>query len=434
MEVRFMSTATLSGSELHKLGTERNLGDHAIIASQGATKEFGHVSQIWQKKCKTFDQGRELLAQQQSQIEDFRDPLSGWEPVVSNAGTFALKNKANGREYTPTDHALGLMCQVGRGMSDWALRALREPIRHLTKMADDGENKKVLFERGRADAELLRDYVKLHLFNSERTDQKKTRLFRTWKDGTLRALLSEQYAIVNNGWYLDLLSKLIPGGMLSHWKGDADSIYGNVLIPDTIRQEKDSNYGGMLSVGNSEIGLRRISSCPSVFRAICMNGCIWEQELGVEVDIRHRGQIDFESLAAKIKVNLEKQIPLLPQGIERVLGLRAFGVGDTPLPNLFAQLSIDYSMGKKEVAGVQNAYAQEVKDLGPDEGRTAFGLENAITRFGQTLSNSRWVRFDEIAGNFANMKRDDWDKFRTRAGALSPKQVEKRISELVATR
>jgi len=299
---------------------------------------------------------------------------------------------------------------------------------------DDGE-KAIMKggERGRGDAVVLRDYVQIHLFNSDRVDQKKIRLFRTWKNGTLRAFLSEQYAIVNNGWYLDLLSKLIPGGMLSHWKGDADSIYGNILIPDTIRKEKDSDYGGMLSIGNSEIGLRRISSCPSVFRAICMNGCIWEQEMGVEVDIRHRGQIDFQGLAAKIKDNLEKQIPLLPMGIERVLGLRAYGVGDTPLTNVFAQLSSDYSMGKKEIAGVQTAFAKEMVDLGKNDGRTAFGLMNSITRFGQTLDEKRWVKFDQIAGDFANMTHDDWDKFRNRAANLTTKQVEKRLGELVAS-
>lgn len=418
-------------SDLKVLGTERGLADHAIIASQGATKEFGHVSHFWSEKCMTFAQGRELLAKQQDEIVDFREPLSSWEPVVTAAGAFALRHKVDGRDYTPTDHALGLACQVGRGMSDWAVRALREPIRHATKVGDDGE-KVALHQRGLADAQLLRDYVAVHLFDNERVDQSKERLFRTWKDGTLRALLSSQYAIVNNGWYLGLLESLIPGGLLSHWRGDADSIYGNILIPDTIRVEKDSDYGGMLSVGNSEIGLRRISSAPSVFRAICMNGCIWEQESGVEIDIRHRGDIDFASLAAKIGENLKKQIPLLPKGIDLLLGLRSFGVGDTPLPNLFAGLAADFSLSKKEVSGVWTAYAKEVSDLGSDEGRTAFGLLNAVTRFGQTLDTGRWVRFDTIGGELANLDRDGWDKFRNRAANMTPKQVEKRIGELAS--
>jgi hypothetical protein len=417
---------------LQKLGTERGLADHMIIAGQGAaSKEFGHVSKYWLPQCLTFEQGKEVLAEQQSSIEDFREPLSGWEPVVNANGEFALLNKGTGDEYIPTDHALGLMCQVGQGMSSWAVRALREPIRHATKLGPDGE-KLALFERKRADADVLCDYVRIHLFNPDRVDQSKIRLFRTWQDGTLRALLSEQYAIVNNGWYLDLLAKLIPGGMLSHWKGDADSIYGNVLIPDTIRQERDSDYGGMLSVGNSEIGLRRISSCPSVFRAICMNGCIWEQELGVEIDIRHRGQIDFDSLAAKITENLQKQIPLLPKGIDLLLGLRDFGIGETPLPNLFAQLSADYSLSKKEIAGVWGQFAVEVSKVGPTDGRTAFGVLNAVTRYGQELDTARWVRFDTIGGELANLDRNGWDKFRNRAANLTDKQVEKRIGDLVA--
>lgn len=410
---------------MNKLGTEQHLGDHTVIASQGAAnKQFGHISKYWLPKCLTYEQGMTKLAEQQTNIEDFREPLSGWEPVATDNGLI-LRRLTNGRDYIPTDHALSLMCQTGRGMSDWTVHSLREPIRHVTKIGEDGK-KIPIFQRGKMDMELLRDYIKLHLFNKERVDQNKPHLWRTWKNGTLRALLSEQYAIINNGWYINLLSKLIPGGMFSHWKGDADNIYGNILIPDTIRTEKDSDYGGMLSIGNSEIGLRRISSCPSVFRAICMNGCIWEQESGVELNMRHRGQIDFESLAAKIKENLEKQIPLLPMGIERVLGLRAFGVGDVPIPNVFAQLAIEHSISKNEIGGIRNAFVKEVNILGPSDGNTAFGVMNSITRFGQTLDNNQWVRFDTIGGELANMDRDSWNSFRSRAKNLTNKQVEKR--------
>lgn len=419
--------------ELKVLGTEQNRGDHAIIAAQGATEQFGHVSQIWERQCMTFEQGRKVLAEQQSQIEDFRDPLSAWEPVVTDKGTFAFRHLVDGRDYVPTDHAIGLMCQVGRGMSDWATRALREPIRHATKLDPEGEDgeKAVLFERDARDSEVLRDYVKLHLFAPDRVSQSKLRLWRTWKDGTLRAFLSEQYAIVNNGWYLDLLSRLIPGGLLSHWKGDADSIYGNILIPDTIRKESDSDYGGMLSVGNSEIGLRRISSMPSVFRAICMNGCIWEQEKGVEVDIRHRGKIDFAELAKLIGENLEAQIPLLPNGIAKVLGLRTYGFGDAPVQGLFAQLSLDYGLGKREITGVQKTFWEEVAQVGPKDGKTAFGFMGAVTRYGQTLDAAGWVKYDTIGGAIANMDRDDWEKFVGRAKNLTAKQIEKRLGDVV---
>lgn len=415
--------------DLKVLGTSKHGEEHEIIKSQGTIGNFHHVSQHWTRKCMSFDDGKQKLAEQQEQIEDFREPLDAWEPTVTTKG-FALRRKIDGSEYIPTNHALTLMCNVGRGMSDWALRSLREPIRHLTKTDDDGE-KIPLFSRTVADLSVMKDYVNIHLFNNERVDQKKKRLFRTWKDGTLRAFLSEQYAIINNGWYLDLLSKLIPGGLLSHWRGDADSIFGNVLVPDTIRQENDSDYGGMLSVGNSEIGLRRISSCPSVFRAICMNGCIWEQEKGIGINIIHRGRVNFTELAERIKQNLEAQIPLLPQGIQRVLGLRAFGVGDTPLPNMFAQLSIDYSLNKRETNRVWEQYAVEVNEIGPTEGNTAFGLMGAITRYGQALPPEGWVRMDRIGGEIANLNRDTWDRFRHRATNLTATQIEKRLGVAV---
>ena len=410
------------------LGQQKFDAPHAIIANQGAGVGFSQVSKYWTAKCMSFKQGKAKLADQQSHIQDFRTPLALWEVNPTDTG-IVFRNKENGRDYIPTDHALGLMCQVGKGMSDWTLRALREPIRHATKVDPSNEELKLpLYERSRVDFSVLADYIRIHLFQPDRVDQNKPRLWRTWDDGTLRAFLSTQYAIVNNGWFLDLLETLLPGGLLSHWNGDADSIYGNILMPDSIRAEKDSDYGGMLSIGNSEIGLRRISSLPSVFRAICMNGCIWEQEEGEEYNKRHRGQIDFAQLALEIQANITKQIPLLTTGIDKVLGLRAFGIGDTPLQNLFAQLAIDNSIGKKEIAGVQEAFWKEVKIVGKDEGFTAFGLMNGLTRFGQTREAASWVAYDMLGGSIANMDRNNWDRFRSRAANLSDKQVEKRFA------
>jgi len=395
--------------------------------------DFAHVSGIWLQQCMTFEQAKQQLATDQQQIQDFHSPLEEWDVVVIESG-IAFRHLPTGRDYNPTDHALNLMCQVGRGLSSWTLRSLRDPIPHATKKDDDGNP--IVVEggvRGQADFECLRDYIKVHMFDGDRVDQQKTRLFRTWTDGTLRAVLSEQYTIVNNAWFLDVLSQAVPGGMVSHWKGDADSIYGNILIPDTIRAERDSDFGGMLSVGNSEIGTRRISSLPSVFRAICMNGCIWDQQSGEGINKVHRGKVDFIELGKMIVDNLEKQIPLLPQGIERLLGLRAFGCGDTPLPNVLAQTAIDNSLSKRQVAAVYDGWNEEIRLLGRTEAKTAYGLANAVTRAGQQLGNNdQWVRFDTIGGAFANLDRDGWDKFRNRADNLSPKQVEKRVGELVA--
>jgi len=419
----------MTGQTIAREGQGHYTGDVILSNLEMGTKQgFNRVAKHWlDTGCMSFDDAKQQLATEQQQIQDFREPLSAWEVVVVDKGV-AFRRRADGREYVPTDHALNLMCGVGRGLSSWTVRSLRDPIPHATKKDDDGNPITLKGgERTAADYQVLRDYIALHLFNGDRVDQSKTRLFRTWTDGTLRALLSEQYTIVNNTWFLDVLSRAIPGGMVSHWKGDADSIYGNVLIPDTIRAENDSDFGGMLSVGNSEIGTRRISSCPSVFRAICMNGCIWNQEMGQAFSKVHRGTVDFQQLSALIIDNLEAQIPLLPQGIERMLGLRAFGCGDTPTMSLLAQTSIDYNLSKRQTQAVCEGWLKENEVLGMNESRTAFGLTAAITRAGQRFDNDVWVRFDGIAGEFVNLDRNGWDKFRNRANNLTSAQIDKRI-------
>jgi hypothetical protein len=245
----------------------------------------------------------------------------------------------------------------------------------------------------------------------------------------MRALLSDQYAIVNNMWYLETLKNLIPGGLLSHWRGDADTIFGNVLIPDTIRQESDSHYGGMLSVGNSEIGLRRILSMPSVFRAICMNGCIWEQEKGDVVSKVHRGSIDFKSLEHAIAKNLQSQIPLLSAGIDKVLGTRVMKFGDVPTVQVVAQFFKDFKLPKSKSAKFLGHFNTELEILG-NEGLTAFGLQAAATRLGQELDNENWVKYDMIAGSVAKLTADRWSGMLNRARTLEPKDIESTLGDI----
>lgn len=435
-----MATPLLKGlimsNENQVLGTKQESYTGDVILQtleMGSKQGFKHVAKYWlENGCMSFDAGRELIEQEQKKIEDIACGFNAWDVIARENGVF-FNHKPTGRDFKPTDHSLDLLCRIGKGLSSWALRAMMAPI--TGKKQSTGEEYVVKGgERDIRDYQVLADYIRVHVFNNDRVDQSKIRLFRTWTDGTLRAVLSDQYIIVNNRWFLDALAEFIPGGVLSHWNGDADQIYGNVLIPDTIREEKDSDFGGMLSVGNSEIGTRRISSRPSVFRAICMNGCIWNQEEGKALNRIHKGKnINFAELKEAIRKNLEEQIPLLPQGIERVLGIRAFGQGDTPTPNIMAQTAVDFKLSKSQVEAVWKGYATEIGLLGPEEGKTAYGLMNAVTRAGQTLeSNSLWVAFDEIGGEIANMSRNDWDSFRNRAEHLTKKQVEKYTGQLVA--
>jgi hypothetical protein len=160
-----------------------------------------------------------------------------------------------------------------------------------------------------------------------------------------------------------------------------------------------------------------------------MNGCIWDQEKGVAVRRVHRGTIDLTGLATEIQSNLNKQIPLLNSGIDIMLGLRSFGCGDLPMVNIFAEVGRTYKLPKKQIAGVMNAFRTEQDILGKDAS-SAFGVLNAVTRYGQTLDNDGWVKYDEIGGNMSKMDRPRWDKIRKRAASLDDKEVEQLVGSV----
>jgi len=406
------------------LGTQRDSYSGDVILQNlemGTRDGFGHVAKGWLEQCQTFDQGLERLSAEQEKIEDITAPLKDWEPVISG-GVFRLKYK-DGRMFTPTEHCYTNFAYVGN-MGYWALQSLTKPVLHTSKRDKTTGEKAVVYRRDSRDAEVLKDYVKVHMFQRDRVNMDKPRLWRTWNDGTLRALLSDRYTVINNLWYLELLKKLIPGGMLSHWGGDADTIYGNVLIPDTIREERDSDYGGMLHVGNSEIGIRRLLSRPSVFRAICLNGCIWDREDGKDLSKVHRGKkLDLTLLAEAIKSNLQSQIPLLGGGIDAMLATRSLVTGDTPLRNIFALVAKEQRFRRSDTEGVMKSFHIEEGILGPDA-RTAFGLQAALTRFGKTLGPEGQYHFDVLGGKIVKMGTTGWERLLKKAAMFDDSEVE----------
>lgn len=411
-------------NNLSVLKGESRMGDFVHNGQTMGTQDgFRNVSKIWLDKTWTYDQALEQVAQDQRMIEDITAPLSAFTPKVNGLDEFVFEYQ-DGRQFKPTDFALGHLAVMGR-TSSWMLSDLTQPKENPQKAGE------ILFQRDRRDAELLATIIKGTLWQGDRFDLNKPRLWRTWSDGTLRAVLSDKYAIVNNQWVLETMCELIPGGRVSHWRGDADNIYGNILIPDTIREETDSDYGGMLSIGNSEIGQRRISSCPSVFRAICMNGCIWDQVSGQAIRQVHRGNVDLVSLKAKISENLLAQIPLVNQGIERMLNTRLLGCDGASMLSVVGQVAKDFKLSKKLAAGVWKAYEIEQQILGKDA-ETAFGVSAALTRYGQELANDQWVSFDELGGAIVNMKPEKWQTVVSRAKSMDAEDLENIYGSLLA--
>ena len=392
-------------------------GDFVLNSQTIATDEgFSHVSKTWYDKTLSYDEGMELLESERGQREDFLIPRSEIAFDVREIdGHWKFGAEIDDRFFVPTDHALvQLVSKACNGKGTGFVRDLT--------------NDHPKFKRDEFDARTIRGIITNGI---RRVDASTKYKIRCHNDGTMRAFLSERYAEVDNRWYLEQIKNIIPAGRLSHWKGDSNTIWGNVLIPDTIREEDDSDYGGMVSIGNCEIGKRNVKSLPSVFRAICMNGCIWDQTKGSEIKVRHIGDIDLNSLAMKLRNNIEAQIPLLPQGIQRMLGIRAKGTDGVPMKNLIAATAETHKIDKRGASAVLQAWIKDESPIAPED-RSLFDIVNSVTRAGQSLDNQSWVRFDQIGGQLVNYTDNQWANLKSRAESYDDKDFKRVFNKALA--
>jgi hypothetical protein len=386
-------------------------GDFVHSSQEMASKQdFKNVSKLWYDKTKSISEGIDAIqadAKNRFDVEtsasNFSVELSGTTPIL----------KVGGKEYKPTDHAWKQMC-LWFGVPQTFYNSIVAPI---------VKGKKVE-QRDAQDAQILVDVFQN---GHRRIEKMKPFMFRLDNSGNCRAMMTDKYTAVDNVWYLETLADLFKeiGGeepRLSHWRGNSDTIFGNLLIPDTCRAEKDSDYGGMISIGNCEIGKRRLSQYPSIFRAICMNGCIWDQVKGAKVNKVHRGEIDLKQLRTNIAMNIHSQIPLMPEAVTRFLSTRERKIGSVALVNVFALLSIECKFNKlicQEVVTQYSTHEQNNLNL--------FGIINAITRAGQKFSPEVWVEMDTLAGDMLSYSTNVWESFLNRAKALDKDMINKAL-------
>lgn len=387
-----------------KISSDKDAGSF-VRTLQGNTgkgfEEGTHVHKDWWAKTKSFE---DVMQSTQAAIDNREDILVPIQNVTcaNHNGKFVFQLN-DGRKFTPTDHCIEQF-SIRAGVTSSSF--LRE-MRHIENFDDTDANTMVAVGNNAI----------------RRIEPDKQFRIRTYKDGTARAFVTDKYAPVDNRWYLEVLQEFIPGGRFSHWRGDEDTIYGNVLIPDTIMdygQDDDTDYGGMISVGNCEIGTRRVSQVPSLFRAICMNGCIWGQTEGEKIRRVHRGNIDLDSLKLEIAKNIQHQIPLLAPGIKTFLATRSMEIGKASVKGIIAAVSSDNKLSKREASAVLDQFGRE-----ESEQRTLFGIINSVTRAGQLFDNKTWVTMDEIAGSLMNMSADRWSTILRRADTFTDKDYAK---------
>ena len=370
-----------------------------VHTTQEMAEEDDHrnVSKSWYEKTMSIDAEIERRATTRHERESITKRIGQLRPV-DIAGRFSVA--FGDRVVFPSEYAVGQLgthLEIGASYPKKLLRS---------KAPGAAEDLVYAFEKA-----------------IDRCDSERQVTLRVHGDEQLRAILPAGTRYLRNDWYLGILKNALPGSRLSHWRGDDYTIYGNVLIPDSIREEDDSAYGAMVSISNCEIGKRRFEQRPSLFRAICMNGCIWGQTKGTHLTVSRRQGIELREIEKLIVSNVQDQIPIALAGLERFLLTRSFDSNASMKP-VIAQIAKEFKLTKALASSVLQGWWEERRET-PDLSNTLFAVANAVTRAGQNESNDVWVRFDELGGRLAQMDRREWEDLVSRASRLRAAQVDR---------
>lgn len=433
-----------------KAGRDENGTYHNALGLE-STETHQHVSVIWQKQCLPLS---EFAADIYEQAKYKHDLLLGADALrlnpdltLSNGMGFTiggLKSMPRNRmkqgmvDYLAEDLAdYGNVSgeDVDRAKSDLA-HYLNLELDHLSLVRDNTLSTRLAKKEAQiAEGGLVPSRVKVLTSEVEelkgKIEDSKKFTVRTRRDDdgnqVVRYVASERYGVIDNDTVMEIIGKSLPGGygdsFASHAWNDGDSIIGNVLLPDYIKNRPDSEYGVGISFRNSEVGRYRFVICPFLFRAICLNGCIWGRSNAViGVDKKHLGKIDIVEITAQVN---DAVMIALNEG-EQVLEL--FDITkEITVENqdkLVASLTKEYKLTVPQGRAWLNA-------IGEEPGETVFHTIQGLTRAAQKFVGDSRTTMEETAGlilapslvadidAIAGM----WDKFATRAESLTDDQL-----------
>ncbi len=433
-----------------KAGRDENGTYHNALGLE-STENMHHVSVIWQNKCVPVS---EFAADVKEQQRFKFDRLMGADALrlsddlrLSDGTSFTL----NGLMTMPRNAMKqGFVEYLAKDLGDYgnvsesdAIRAksdlahyLNLELDHLAAKRDDVLSTRLAKKQGQlAEPGIVPSLAKklqaeIQDLESRLQESKKFTV-RTRNDDkgnqVVRYVASERYGVINNDTVMDIISGALPGGwgdsLASHAWNDGDSMIGNVLLPDYIKNRPDSEYGIGISFKNSEIGRYRFEICPFLFRAICLNGCIWGRSNSViGIDKKHLGEINLD----EIKMQVQEAVKLALAEGEQVLELFDITKEITVenQPQLVASLAKEFKLTIPQGRAWLNA-------IGDEPGETVFHTIQGLTKASQSFTGDVRQTMEETAGlilapsltadidAIASM----WEKFSVRAESLTPEQV-----------
>jgi hypothetical protein len=370
-----------------------------------------HVAKVWQDKCTPLS---DFVATVKKQSENKRD-------VVKPESEIRLKDAETLIDGTP--------------LTKSGINSLR--------LFTDIPSSMLSFLEERGYQEDMVRYINSELDLREQNwanDGKEPRDFRVRirqddnGDDVIRAIVSERYGVIDNHEAMSFIADALPtlkDALASHLFNDGDDIYGNVLLPDHMKSEPDSDYGVGIAFRNSEIRNATFRVSPFLFRAICLNGMIWgRQNSEININQKHLGKIDTDSLRKEVQHAIAVA---LTQGNDLLTLMNHAKQVKVASPlSVIAQLSRDYKMTIDQGRVWHKGYLDSLDEsTGQHNDGTVFGIVNGLSRSAQNYKGSVRESMETTASMILSPSIDAdlqaiskrWGRIQDNANQLSEKTV-----------
>jgi hypothetical protein len=342
-----------------------------------STASHRHVAKVWQDKCTPLADFIETVKAQSTHKVD----------VVKPESEIRLKDVDTLIDGTPLTDS---------GMN--SLRVFADMPSSIVSFLKEREYNDDLVKY--MNAELDRREVQWN----NKGKEKRSFNVRIRHDGegndVVRAIVSERYGVIDNDQAMEMIANSLPSltdAMASHISNDGDDIFGNILLPDHMKSEPDSDYGVGIAFKNSEIRNSTFRISPFLFRAICLNGMIWgRQNSEITVNQKHLGTIDLVELQNQVKVAIQVA---LTQGNDMLtlMGYAKQVKVENPLATI-AMLTRDNKMTTAQGKLWHKGYLDSLHEVKGDiHEKTAFGIINGLTRSAQDYNGATREQMETTA-------------------------------------
>jgi len=347
-----------------------------------STATHRHVALQWQKQCKPLEDFYAIVKAQAENKQDIEKPESQIrlkDATTLVDGTPLTKGGINSlRLFTDIPSSMISFMQE-RGYEDELVKFVNDELnRRESEWTNKGKEPRDFRIRTRHDEE---------------------------GNTVARAIVSERYGVIDNLEALEMIIDALPKGsslkdaLASHLHNDGDDMYGNLLLPDNMKSEPDSDYGVGIAFRNSEIRNATFKVSPFLFRAICLNGMIWgRQNSDIRVNQRHMGKIDRVELGKEVRHAIAVA---LTQGND-LLTLMGHAK-NVEVPNVeqtIAQLSRDNKLTAVQGKLWHKGYIESLtEESGHVHEKTVFGIVNGLTRSAKEYNGSMRENLETVASN-----------------------------------